>query len=210
MTIPRVVTIAIVALLLPLGYWPGAATAKSGGSSYVLQFRGNSDFSPYEFINDKNEPDGYNVELTRAIARQSGLKVNIELGQWSDVMRELETGKIDALTGMLYSDERDKVFDFSIPHVVISYAVFVRKESTFQNPMDLMGKEVIVVKNVYAHDWLTQNDLPPTLSRLHVPKRRCNCFPRAGTTVQCLLACTVLTCSGLWISTISRPSVLLY
>jgi two-component system sensor histidine kinase EvgS len=157
LTILRAVTIAIVALLLPLGYLPGAATAKSD----VLQFRGNSDFSPYEFINDKNEPDGYNVELTQAIARQLGLKVHIELGQWSDVRQELETDKIDALTGVLYSKERDEVFDFSVPHVVISYAVFVRKDSTFQNPMDLMGKEVIVVKNVYAHDWLTQNDFTP-------------------------------------------------
>ena len=157
LTILRAVTIAIVALLLPLGYLPGAATAKSD----VLQFRGNSDFSPYEFINDKNEPDGYNVELTQAIARQLGLKVHIELGQWSDVRRELETDRIDALTGVLYSKERDEVFDFSIPHVVISYAVFVRKDSTFQNPMDLMGKEVVVVKNVYAHDWMTQNDFTP-------------------------------------------------
>jgi signal transduction histidine kinase/ABC-type amino acid transport substrate-binding protein len=161
LTLLRAVAIAIVTLLFPSGYSPGVAMAKSGSPSDVLQFRGNSDFSPYEFINDKNEPDGYNVELTRAIARQSGLKVNIELGRWSDVMRELEIGQIDALTGMLYSDERDKVFDFSIPHVVISYAVFVRKDSTFQNPMDLMGKEVIVVNNVYAHDWLTQNDFTP-------------------------------------------------
>lgn len=161
LTMLRAVTIAIVAFLLPLGYSSGAVAVNSGDPSDVLQFRGNSDFSPYEFINDKNEPVGYNVELTRAIARQAGLKVNIELGQWSDVMRELETGKIDALTGMLYSDERDKVFDFSIPHVVISYAVFVRKDSTFKNPMDLMGKEVIVVKDVYAHDWLTQNNFTP-------------------------------------------------
>ncbi len=161
LTILRAVTIAIVALLLPLGYSPGAATARSDGPSDVLQFRGNSDFSPYEFINDKNEPDGYNVELAQAIARQLGLKVHIELGQWSDVRRELETDKIDALIGVLYSKERDEVFDFSVPHVVISYAVFVRKDSTFQNPMDLMGKEVIVVKSVYAHEWLTQNDFTP-------------------------------------------------
>jgi two-component system sensor histidine kinase EvgS len=161
LTTLRAATIAIIAFLLPLGYSPGEATANSGGPYDVLQFRGNGDFSPYEFINDKNEPDGYNVELTKAIARQLALKVHIELGQWSDVRRELETDKIDALIGMLYSNERDKVFDFSVPHVVISYAVFVRKDSAFQNPLDLMGKEVIVVKNVYAHDWLTQNDFTP-------------------------------------------------
>ena len=161
LTILRAVTIAIVALFLPWGYSPGAAAVNSGGPSDVLQFRGNSDFSPYEFINDKKEPDGYNVELTRAIARQLGLNVHIGLVKWSDARKELETGKIDALTGVLYSVERDKVFDFSIPHVVISYAVFVRKDSTFQKPTDLKEKEVIVVKDVYAHDWLTQNNFTP-------------------------------------------------
>ena len=32
---------------------------------------------------------------------------------------------------MLYSKERDKMFDFSLPTAMISYAIFIRKEYTY-------------------------------------------------------------------------------
>jgi len=51
------------------------------------------------------------------------------LNTWSNTRRDLKDKKIDAVTGMLYSKERDKIFDFSVPHLIISYAVFKRKET---------------------------------------------------------------------------------
>lgn len=158
LTIRRPVTLALIALLLPLIVSPGAASARSGAPPEILQIRSNNDFSPYEFINEKGEPAGYNVDLMRAVARQMGLTVDLRPAQWSRARRELETGAIDALTGVLYSEERDKIFDFSTPNVVVSYAIFVRNDSVVKNPSDLMGKEVLVVENVYAHDWLALND----------------------------------------------------
>ncbi len=179
-TIGRAVAVAIAALVLTLDIRPTVAADRPDEPSDVLLFSGNDDFSPYEFINDKHQPDGYNVELTQAIARHLGLKIDIRLGQWSEVRRELEDGKIDALTGELYSKERDKVVDFSIPHIEISYAVFVRKDSAFQNPMDLKGREIIVVKNVYAHDWLLQNDFTPTVITVARPQEALRLLSQGG------------------------------
>ncbi len=133
-------------------------------------FRGNSDFSPYEFINEENEPDGYNIDLIKAVARQVGLKIQIDLGPFATIRHELETGRIQGLTGVLYSQERDRVYDFSIPHIVISYAVFVRKDSAIKTPMDLKGKEILVVKSVYAHDWLLQNEFTPKIVTVDRPE----------------------------------------
>ncbi|MFZ0134083.1 MAG: transporter substrate-binding domain-containing protein [Desulfobacterales bacterium] len=161
LTLRWLIALAAVAVLSPPAFPTAAASAESGARPDVLRVRGNSDFSPYEFINEKGEADGYNVDLMKAIARQMNLEVDIRLDQWSKVRRELETGAVDALTGVLYSDERDKIFDFSIPHVVVSYAIFVRKNSGAKTPLDLMGKHVIVVKNVYAHEWLASNDFTP-------------------------------------------------
>jgi two-component system sensor histidine kinase EvgS len=135
-----------------------------------LVFGGNNDFSPYEFTNERNEPDGYNIDLIKAVARQIGAKVQVELGPFAAVRRDLESGRVNGLTGVLYSAERDKVFDFSIPHVVISYAVFVRKDSGIKTPMDLEGKEVAVVKGVYAHEWLIRNDFTPHVVAVDRPE----------------------------------------
>jgi two-component system sensor histidine kinase EvgS len=135
-----------------------------------LLFRGNNDFSPYEFINERNEPDGYNIDLIKAVARHVDLKIRIDLGPFATIRNELESGRIDGLTGVLYSKERDVVFDFSIPHHVISYAVFVRKDSDIVKPMDLKGKEVLVVNGVYAHDWLLRNDFTPHIIPVDRPE----------------------------------------
>ena len=135
-----------------------------------LLIRGNSDFSPYEFINERNEADGYNVDLIKAVARHVGLKIRIDLGPFATIRNELESGRTDGLIGVLYSKERDIVFDFSIPHLVVSYAVFVRKNSDIVNPMDLKGKEVLVVNGVYAHDWLLRNDFTPHVVTVDRPE----------------------------------------
>ena len=59
----------------------------------VLRVRGDRDYKPFEFINDKGEPDGFNVEIMRAVARTMGLDIEINLGPWSETRSELERGK---------------------------------------------------------------------------------------------------------------------
>ncbi len=133
---------------------PAAMAAPPAGTLEIL---GNDDFFPYEFVNPSGEPDGYNVELMRAVAREMGLQVRLRLEQWSDARAELESGRADALTGVMYSEERERFFSFSVPHVDVSYAVFVRKDAPFTSIDDLEGKEILVVKDVYAHDWMRQH-----------------------------------------------------
>ena len=41
--------------------------------------RGDSAFPPYEFINDKGEPDGFNIDLTRAIMDELKLPYDLQL-----------------------------------------------------------------------------------------------------------------------------------
>ena len=44
-----------------------------------------------------------NVDITRAIARQMGLDVEIRLGPWAKIRQGLERGEIGAIQGMFYS-----------------------------------------------------------------------------------------------------------
>ncbi len=163
-------SIATALTFLLLSCCPGLMVSGHARDDDTQIFRGNNDFSPYEFINAENEPDGYNIDLIKAVARHVGLKVHIDLGPFATIRHELESGRINGLTGVLYSKERDKVYDFSIPHLVISYTVFVRKDSEIKTPMDLEGKEIIVVKGVYAHDWLLRNDFTPNIVTVDRPE----------------------------------------
>ncbi|MBI5895031.1 MAG: transporter substrate-binding domain-containing protein, partial [Desulfobacterales bacterium] len=116
------------------------------------------------------------------------LEVNIVPGPWDEMRRALEERKIDALTGVLYSLERDSLFDFSVSHDIVTYTIFVRKNAPYRTVADLADKEVIVVRGVYAHDWLQANhftsrvvavDQPEeVLRRLSEGRHDCAVLPR--------------------------------
>lgn len=125
----------------------------------TLYFKGNNEYPPYQLINDQNQPDGFSVELLHAVARTMGLNIKIELGPWSTVRAELESGKIDGLTAMSPSPERSRVIRFSTTYVYISHSLFVRKGEEIKSIDDISGKQVIVVKGDIMHDYIVSNRL---------------------------------------------------
>lgn len=126
----------------------------------------NKDFAPVEFQNSKGNPDGYTIDLLKAIARKEGLNFKFMLDTWSNIRRDLQDQKIDMVAGMLYSKERDEMFDFSLPTAIIAYAIFIRKGTPIASLDDLKEKEIIIVEDVYAHDWLLKHR--PTSSTISV------------------------------------------
>lgn len=142
---------------------PGHALGDGGSSppERIIRVGGNNDFAPYEFAGPDGRPEGYTVELMQAVAHHAGLEADISLGPWQEMIRRLENREIDALTGLLYSEKRDEKFDFSVPHIMISYAAFVRKGEPFHAVDDLRNKQVIVVEDVYAHAWLKTSLFTP-------------------------------------------------
>jgi len=60
---------------------------------------------------------------------------------------------------MYYSKERDKLVDFSIPHNIIKYSIFTRKNSRIKLLSDLTGKEIIVMRDAFSYDFLMQKGI---------------------------------------------------
>ncbi len=132
----------------------------SQNSEGVILIGGDYNYPPYEFIDDNGEPSGYNIDLTKAIAEVMGMKVAFQMGPWSEVRKALEQGKIDALQGMISSDERKKQFDFTPAHAIIHQSVFARKGMPRISYLhQLTGKEVVVQENGIMHDYLLDNDV---------------------------------------------------
>ncbi len=111
-------------------------------------------YPPYEFEDEAGMPIGFNIDLIREVARTMGFEVHIRTGPWSEIRQDFESDKIDILSGMFYSEERDGVVDFSIPHIVAHHAVFVRKGSSAHSLEDLKGKEIIVQRGDIMHDYV--------------------------------------------------------
>jgi len=138
----------------------GTISAKDGSvGKALLVVGGDFNYPPYEFIDKKGKPAGFNVDLTRAIAEVMGLKVEIRLGPWNGMRRALESGEVDILQGMAFSRERTGEVDFSTPHAQLYQTIWIRRDDRrIRSLEDLRGKEVIVMRNSIMQDFMRSFD----------------------------------------------------
>jgi polar amino acid transport system substrate-binding protein len=137
-----------------------AASADSWSSpNRVVVVGGDSNFPPYEFLDKEGRPQGYNVELTLAIAEVMGMKVDVRLGEWDVMLGALKNKKIDVLQGIVASEERSKTISFSSPHAIIHHSIFARIGTLAPNGLKgLKDKTVMVQNKSIMHEYLLQND----------------------------------------------------
>lgn len=126
----------------------------------VVVVGGDSNFPPYEFINQEGRPAGYNVDMTRAIAEVMGIKVDIRLGEWDVMLSALKANQIDILQGIVASEERSKILSFSSPHAIIHHSVFARIGGVAPKGLvGLRGKAVMVQSESIMYEYLLQNNV---------------------------------------------------
>ena len=135
----------------------------------TLLIKGDNNYPPFEYLNERNLPDGFNVEIMRAVAEKMGLKISIQLDSWEKVRSQLENGEIDALMGMFKTREREKLVDFSIPHFIASYAVFVPRGSKIKSLEDAQNMTIIVQKGDLSHDYVVENKITDKLISKETP-----------------------------------------
>ena len=124
-----------------------------------------SDYYPYTFINEKGFPDGFSVDLMKAVTAVMGMEIDIKVGPWDAASKSLRDGQIDLLPMMAHSKEREKLFDFSVPHRYD--AVFTRKGSQeILSVGNLRGKTIIVMDKDAPYQLRTIEPLIPCLQRL--------------------------------------------
>ncbi|MDD4310668.1 MAG: transporter substrate-binding domain-containing protein, partial [Candidatus Cloacimonetes bacterium] len=115
---------------------------------------GDYNYPPYEFVNAQGEPDGYNVELSRAICRDLGLEPEFKLAKWSLVRSWLEQGTIDIVQGMAFLSERAQDHYFSQAHTITWRGIFVADGSPITSLTSGQNVSVVVQKDDVAVDYL--------------------------------------------------------
>ncbi|ERP39397.1 transporter substrate-binding domain-containing protein [Chitinivibrio alkaliphilus] len=125
--------------------------------------RGDHAYPPFEYINRMGNPDGFTVDLITAIAEEIDLDVNISLGPWSTVRREIEEGEIDLLLGMFITPARAEDVHFSPPTISISHAVYIRSGSPITGIDDLAGRAILIQEGDVVHDVVEEKSMADTV-----------------------------------------------
>jgi polar amino acid transport system substrate-binding protein len=154
---PRLLAAALLALFTLAPGGARAAGAEAGGAPRPIVVGADPDYPPYEFLDARGQPSGYNVDLTRAIAEVMGMQVEFRFGDWAEIRRGLVAGEIDALQGITFSEERARTLDFSSPHAIVHHAIFARKGAPAVDGLEeLAGKDVIVFGGGIMDEALTR------------------------------------------------------
>ncbi|MBI9104502.1 MAG: transporter substrate-binding domain-containing protein [Spirochaetales bacterium] len=121
---------------------------------------GDSNYPPYEYFDPNRNPVGFNIDLSKAIAKDLGLEIEIQLASWTSTLTNLESGKIDLIQGIFFSPERAQRFTFSQPHSIVKHALITRKDSPdITSITQLKNKSIFVMKDDIMHDYLNENGL---------------------------------------------------
>jgi polar amino acid transport system substrate-binding protein len=150
-------TLLLLLILIGLPLLSRAATTKTEdlAATKTIVVGGNYAYPPYEFLDEKGNPAGYNVDLTHAIADVMGMKVEFRFGDWSKLRADLVQGRLDILQGVSYSEERSQSLEFSPPHTIVHHAIFARRGAPAVHSFEeLRGKKVIVFQGGIMHDTL--------------------------------------------------------
>ncbi|MFO7817310.1 MAG: transporter substrate-binding domain-containing protein, partial [Desulfovibrionales bacterium] len=89
----------------------------------------DENYPPYEFRDSRGRVQGFNVDIFRAVAEVMGLNVQIKAEQWSRIRSALEQGKIDGLTGMYYSEKRNRRVEFTNSFITVRHAIFIKESN---------------------------------------------------------------------------------
>jgi His/Glu/Gln/Arg/opine family amino acid ABC transporter permease subunit len=117
-------------------------------------------YPPFSFYSEEGELVGFDVDVSRAIARHMGRELSVVTTEWDGILAGLLAGKYHAIIGsMAITPERAKKVDFSDPYYVSGAQVFVRLDDTtrIEGIEDLAGRRVgAVLGETYEH-YLTTN-----------------------------------------------------
>ena len=157
-------SLMIVGLLLGLFMLPASAISEHRPTSplenrAVITVGSELDYPPYALVDEDGNPDGFSVDLIKAVGKEMGLTLKFVTGPWNKVKGKLMRGEIDLLPLVAYSKERARYFDFSHPHIISRASIFIRKDTDITSAEDLRGKEVIVMRGDANHEYIVSTNL---------------------------------------------------
>lgn len=105
------------------------------------------DFPPYGTTNAQNQPDGYDADVAKLLAKDWGVKVNIVPVTGPNRIPFLLTNKVDVLVASLaITPERAKQVQFSQPYAAATIVMYGKTATPIKSAADLKGLRIGVAR----------------------------------------------------------------
>ncbi len=105
------------------------------------------DFPPYGTTNAQNQPDGYDADVARLLAKDLGVRLNLVPVTGPNRIPFLLTNKVDLLVASLaITPERARQVDFSAPYATATVILYGAKKLDIRSAADLKGRRIGVAR----------------------------------------------------------------
>jgi glutamine transport system substrate-binding protein len=118
----------------------------------------DTEFRPFEFKQD-GKYVGVDIDLWAEIAKNLNLKYTLEPVDFTGLIPGLQTHNIDvALSGLIITEARKKVIDYSDPYYTSGLAAMARIDDAKINSLDdLNGKTIATKAGTATVDWIKEH-----------------------------------------------------
>ena len=118
-----------------------------------------SDKSPFGYVDENGEYQGYDVYFGNRIGEDLGVEINYVSTEAANRIEYLQTGKVDIiLANFTVTEERAQEVDFALPYMNVALGVVSPEENVITS-LDELGAddEVIVISGTTAETYLEKN-----------------------------------------------------
>jgi PAS domain S-box-containing protein len=120
--------------------------ASSAQNEEVTIRVGVYDNPPKVYLDENGECKGFFPEIIELVARNESWNIEYVFGEWSTCLDRLESGEIDVMVDVAYSENRANIYDFNNETVFNNWGVvYITPDSTIASLTDLEGKKVAVM-----------------------------------------------------------------
>ena len=121
-------------------------------------------FWPFEYVDEKGAPVGFDVDIAKALAERLGVELEIKDMEWTGLIPALTSGKIDLIiSGITGTLERAKSITFSSPYFITGLCALVssKKASDVKDVAQLNAPgRIIAVKTGTTADLVATKQFP--------------------------------------------------
>lgn len=108
-------------------------------------------FKPLIYQDEKGNPNGFFYDIIEHIAETEGFETTYVFGTWENSLEAIKTGKIDLITSLAYTKERDEFIDYTKEGTFSVWSqVYTYHGTDINNIFDLNGKTVGIVKSDFS------------------------------------------------------------
>ena len=124
-------------------------------STLIVGF--DNSYPPYGFMDENNEPTGFDLDLAAEVAERNGWDIQLEAIDWDAKDALLNQDSINCIWNGFTMNGREDDYEWSKPYMKNNQVFVVRGDSDINSEADLAGKNVEVQTDSSAEAALNDN-----------------------------------------------------